>query len=310
MSVPYAKVIVNPAAGGCAAQWGWPRINRRLRDVGLSFDYEYSQGNGHAIELAQTSIKAGYRYLIAVGGDGTVHEVANGILRSTAPGEVTLGIISAGTACNFARSLGIPQDFASACSLLTSPRSVVIDVGLVEYQSGGKSLQRFFVNQADVGLGAAVVEARKRLPNRLGKTMNYALYAVGGLRSALSYRNQRAALCLENKVENIRLGTMVVANGAYFADGMHLAPQARVDDGLLDVVIAGDMGRLELLKILPRLYRESSVAHHQIRVQKATSVTIQSSEPLLVEADGELLGECPASFHVVPSALTIIKGTD
>lgn len=309
MSVPYAKVIVNPAAGGCAAQWEWPRINRRLRDIGLSFDYEYSQGNGHAIELAQASVKAGYRYLIAVGGDGTVNEVANGILRSTASSKVMLGIISAGTACNFARSLNLPQDFASACSLLASQRSVVIDVGLVEYRSKGESLERFFVNQADVGLGAAVVEARKRLPNRLGKTMNYALYAMGGIHSAINYRSQGAALCLEDKVENIRLGTIVVANGAYFADGMHLAPQARVDDGLLDVVIAGDISRLELLKIWPKLYRESSVAHHQIRVQQATSVTIQSPEQLLVEADGELLGECPASFRVVPSALTIIKGT-
>ncbi len=310
MSVPYAKVIVNPAAGGCAAQWEWPRISRRLRDIGLSFDYEYSQGSGHAIELAQASVKAGYRYLIAVGGDGTVNEVANGILRSPISSKVMLGIISAGTACNFAHSLGIPQDYASACSLLTSQRSVVIDVGLVEYRSGGKTLERFFVNQADVGFGAAVVEARKRLPNRLGKTMNYALYAMGGLRSALSYRNQGAALCLENKVENIRLGTMVVANGAYFADGMHLAPQARVDDGLLDVVIAGDIGSLALLKILPKLYRESQTTHPQIRVHQATSVTIQSPEPLLVEADGELLGECPASFRVVPSALTIIKGTN
>lgn len=310
MSVPYAKVIVNPAAGGCAVQREWPRISRRLRDIGLSFDYEYTAGSGHAIELAQASVEAGCRYLIAVGGDGTVNEVANGILRSTTSSKVMLGIISAGTACNFARSLGIPQDYASACSILTSQRRFLIDVGLVEYQSGGKTLQRFFVNEADVGFGAAVVDARKRLPNRLGKTMNYALYAMGGLRSALSYRNQGAAVCLENKVENIRLGIMVVANGAYFADGMYLAPQAKVDDGLLDVVIAGDIGRLALLKIWPKLYRESYVTHPQIRVQKATSVTIQSPEQLLVEADGELLGECPASFRVVPSALTIIRGSD
>lgn len=279
-----------------------------MHDIGLSFDYEYTEGNGHAIELAQTSAEAGYSHLIAVGGDGTVNEVANGILRSTASSKVILGIISAGTACNFARSLGIPQDYASSCSLLTSQRSFLIDVGLVEYQSRGKSLQRFFVNQADVGFGAAVVDARKRLPNRLGKTINYALYAVGGLHSALNYRNQGVTLCLESKVEHIRLGTMVVANGAYFADGMYLAPQARVDDGLLDVVIVGDIDKLELLKIWPRLYRENLVEHPQIRVEKATSITIQSPERLLVEADGELLGECPASFRVVPSALTIIKG--
>ncbi|MBI4180875.1 MAG: acylglycerol kinase family protein, partial [Chloroflexi bacterium] len=84
MSVPYAKVIVNPAAGGYAVNRGWPQIRRRLYDIGLSFDYEYTKDSGHAIELAQASVDAGYRYLIAVGGDGTVNEVANGILRSTA----------------------------------------------------------------------------------------------------------------------------------------------------------------------------------------------------------------------------------
>ena len=306
MSVPYAKVIVNPAAGGYSIRRKWPRIRRQLRDIGLSFDYAYTEGVGHAIELARTAADSGCRYLIAVGGDGTVNEVANGILCSTGSGNTILGIVSAGTACSFARSVGIPQGYIDACSLLTGQRRLLIDVGVVEYTSEGQYLQRFFVNEASVGLSATVMKASKHLPTHFGPTINYALHVFRGLRSLFSYRNKRVALRVENKVEAICICTVVMANGCYFGGRMYIAPQAKLDDGLLDMVIAGDTGRLELLKIWPTLYRGSHTTHPKIRVKKVTRVTIQPSEPVLVEADGELLGECPASFWVVPSALTVV----
>jgi len=306
MSVPYAKVIVNPAAGGYLIHREWPRISRQLQDIGLSFDYEYTEGVGHAIELAKAAADNGYRYLIAVGGDGTVSEVANGILCSTASGSIILGIVSAGTACSFARSVGIPQDYSSACSLLTGQRRLLIDVGVVEYKSKGQSLQRFFVNEAGVGFDAAVVEASKCLPKRFGPTINYYARVVRGLRSLFSYRNKRVVLCVENKVEAICTCTaVVVANGGYSGGGMHIAPHAELNDGLLDMVIVDDAGKFELLKIWPTLYGGSHITHPKIRVKKVASVAIQSSERVLVEADGELLGECPASFWLLPSALTI-----
>ena len=306
MSVPYAKVIVNPVAGGYSIHRDWPRISRQLRDIGLSFDYEYSEGTGHAIELARAATDTGYRYLIAVGGDGTVNEVANGILCSTGSGNTILGIVSAGTGGSFARSVGIPQDYTSACSRLTGQGRLLIDVGIVEYKSEGQSLQRFFVNAADVGFGAAVIEASKHLSKHFGRTINYALRVVRGLRSLSSYRNKDVTLRVENKVEATCICVMVVANGRYFGGSMYVAPHAKLDDGLLDVVIVGDVGKFELLKIWPTLYRGSHITHPKIRVKKVTSVTIQSSARLLVEADGELLGEGPASFWVMPSALTIV----
>ena len=144
MSVPYAKVIVNPAAGGYSVRRKWPRIRKRLRSIGLSFDYEYTEGIGHAVELAKAAADAGYRYLVAVGGDGTINEVANGILCSTGSASTILGIVSAGTACSLTRAVGIPQDYISACSVLTGQGRRLIDVGAVEYKSGGQSLKRFF----------------------------------------------------------------------------------------------------------------------------------------------------------------------
>ena len=306
MSVPYAKVIVNPAAGGSLIRRKWPRIRDQLRDIGLSFDYEYTEGIGHAIELAKLATDSGYRYLIAVGGDGTINEVANGILRSTASDNTILGIVSTGTDCSFARSLGIPQDYTAACSLLAGHRRLLIDVGVVEYTSEGQCVQRFFVNEAGVGFGATVIEAIKDIPRHYSPNINHLHRVFRGLRSLYHYRNKHVTLHMENKVDSICISIVVMANGCYLGGGMYVAPQAKFDDGLLDMVIVADTGRFELLKIWPTLYKGKHITHPKIRVEKVTSGSIRTSERVLVEADGEPLGEGPLSFWVLPSALTVV----
>jgi YegS/Rv2252/BmrU family lipid kinase len=306
MSLPQAKVIVNPAAGGYSVRREWPRIRKRMQRIGLPFDYEYSEGVGHAIEIAKTAVNDGYRYLVAVGGDGTVNEVANGILRSTASDDTILGIVSGGTECSFARSLGIPQNYAAACSLLTGHRRLLIDVGVVEYSSEGQYVQRYFVNEADVGFGATVIEATKDVPRHYSSTINHLHRVFRGIRSLYHYRNKHITLHIDNEVDSICTSVVVMANGCYLGGGMYVAPQAKLDDGLLDMVIVGDAGKFELLKIWPSTYKGKHITHPKIRVKKVTSGLIRTSERVLVEADGELIGECPVSFNIVPSALTIV----
>ena len=306
MSKQYAKVVVNPVAGGCSVGRDWPGISRQLNDVGLSFDYEFTKGTGHAIEIARQAADSGYRCLVVVGGDGTVNEVANGILRSAHSGNIILGIVSSGTANSFARSLGIAQDKVGACSLLTGQGRALIDVGVVQYWSQGRPLERFFVNVADVGFGSAVADAWKRLPNRLGRSINRTLRTVEGLRCLIKHHNKLMKLHIGEEVEAIFSCDVVIANGQYFADGMQIAPHARLDDGLLDVVTGGDLGISELLKIWPTLYSGGHIGHPKIRERKATTITIESDEQLLVEADGVIFGETPASFRVIPSTLAIV----
>jgi len=243
MSIPHAKVIVNPVAGAYSTRRKWPRISKLLRHVGLSFDYEYTEGVGHAIELAQAAASDGYQYIVAVGGDGTVNEVANGILNSTGSGNTALGVVSTGTGSDFVRSAGIPRDYASACSCLTSQRKSLIDVGVVEYKSKGQTLRRFFVNAAGIGFDAAVVEATERLPKHLGGTIPY---LAGLVRTLFGYRNKSVVMSIESRVEAKRILSVIVANGAYLGGGMHVAPEAELSDSLLDVVIIGDVGKFEL----------------------------------------------------------------
>jgi diacylglycerol kinase (ATP) len=303
MPVLPVKVIVNPTAGAYSTRRKWPIISRLLKHIGLSFDFQYTEGVGHAIELARAAASDGYRCLVVVGGDGTVNEVANGILYSTGAAKTALGVISTGTGSDFIRSVGIPRDYHSACSTLTSPRRLSIDVGVVEYQSKGQTLRRFFVNGAGVGFDAAVVEQTERMPKYLGGTIPY---LVGVLRALLGYRNKSVVINVGDEVMSGRILNTVVANGGYLGGGMHIAPLAKVNDSLLDVVVVGDLGKLELLKELPTVYKGTHINHPKVKMMKATHITIQSPERMLVHADGELLGEGPASFWVVPAALSLV----
>ena len=299
----YAKVIVNPVAGAYSTRRKWSFINKLLKRVGLSFDFQYTEGVGHAIELARAAASDGYRYLVAVGGDGTVNEVANGILYSTSAARAVLGVIGTGTGSDFIRSVGISRDYSIACSALTRFRRLSIDVGVVEYQSKGQTLQRFFVNAAGVGFDAAVVKETERLPKYFGGTIPY---LAGLVRTLFSYKNKSVILDIEDELERGRILNVVVANGGYVGGGMHIAPQAELNDSLLDVVIVGDVGKFELLKALPMVYKGTHLNHPKVSLRKATHITIESPEQMLVYADGELLGESPASFWVMPAALSIV----
>ena len=303
MPESYAKVIVNPVAGANATRRRWPRISRLLKKVGLSFDYQYTEGIGHATEIAREAAGNGYRYLVAVGGDGTANEVANGILDSAGAGTTALGVVSTGTGSDFARSLGIPRHYINACSPLANCHTALIDVGIVEYQRKGQSLRRFFINSAGIGFDAAAVQTTERLPKYFGGT---APYLIGLLRTLIGYRNQSVVLTVGDEVEAARILSVVVANGSYFGGGMHIAPEASLRDNMLDLVVFGDVGKFDLLRSLPMVYKGTHGRHPKVRMGKAGRVTIESSERILVQADGELLGEGPASFSLLPAKLNVI----
>ncbi len=302
-----ARVIVNPEAGSRSVSREWPQIEMLLREAGLSFDFEFTGEAGHATEIAGRAVERGCRYLIAVGGDGTVNEVATGILHSKHPHSTILGIVSTGTAHALAFSLGLADDIdnLNPYSFLVDPRSVLIDVGVVRCRKHGKPVERFFLNEASTGITAEIVEAWKTIPNRFGKSVNLALRTAAAYRALTVYRNKKARLQVGREVEVVSLCALVVANGPYFADRMLIAPRASLVDGLLNAVVARDMSRLDLMKIRPVLYVGSHLQHPAISQKATLALDIESEEDLLVEADGEVLGECPASFRILPSALKV-----
>jgi diacylglycerol kinase (ATP) len=296
------KFIVNPAAGSHTTHKKWKLITALLKHIGLHFDYEFTEGSGHAIELAKLAAINGYERIIAVGGDGTVNEVANGILNSTNPNDSLLGVISTGTGGDFIRSAGIPRDYLKACSNLSDSHRLLVDIGIVECFKNGKATKRFFINTAGLGLDAAVVAATEKLPKYFGGTIPY---LWGLVRTLFTYDNKSVVVHSNGKSESQRVVSIVVANGRFAGGGMHFAPTAKLDDGLLDMVTIGNFGKLELIKSFPKVYKGTHIFLPKVNVEKTTDISIESTEKALVYADGELLGESPARFKIIPSALQV-----
>ena len=304
MSKLFAKVIVNPTAGANSTHRKWPGISSLLKKIGLSFDFKFTEGKGHAIELARAAAEKGYKYLVAVGGDGTIHEVANGIMQKGSPERTSLGIICTGTGSDLSRSIGISHDYNQACHNLANPREITIDVGLVEYRKNGQTLQRYFVNSAGIGFDATVVDAVEKLPKYFGGTIPY---LTGLIRSFLFYHNKEVTFKIgDQPSEKARILSLVVANGRYFGGGMHIAPEAKLDDNLLDMVVLGNFGKIELLKNLKKVYTGTHLTHPKVKLVKDTRIIIESAQKFLLHADGEILGEGPVAFSLLPKALILL----
>ena len=304
MSKLYAKVIVNPTAGANSTHHKWPGISSVLKNIGLTFDFQFTEGKGHAVELARTAADKGYKCLVAVGGDGTIHEVANGILQKSCPDPTSLGIICTGTGSDLSRSIGISHDYNQACNNLANPREVTIDVGLVEYSKKGQNLQRYFVNSAGIGFDATVVDATEKLPKYFGGTIPY---LTGLVRSFLFYRNKEVSYKIgDQPVQKAKILSLVIANGRYFGGGMQIAPEAKLDDSLLDMVVLGNFGKIELLKNLKKVYSGAHLSLPKVKLYKDKKLVIESSQKFLLHADGEILGEGPVAFSLLPKALTLL----
>ena len=297
------RLIVNPAAGAGKTAGRWPAIKQYLQNKGLKFDYDITEDRGHATHLAKTAVEKSYEQIVAVGGDGTINEVVNGLYDSGNMKDVTLGIIGTGTGGDFSHTLGIPRHWQQACETLLHPKRVIADLGKVELINNGQSKKRLFVNFAGLGFDAEIVRATTVRFKKLG---GLPAYLAGLLTTLCNYRNRDIALKLDGKLQNRRVCTVVMSNGKYGGGSMFLAPNAKLDDGLFDVVIVGDVDKLDLLRSLPRIYRGTHLTHPKISVTRAREVEVQSTMPASIQADGELLGEAPARLSILPKAITIL----
>lgn len=301
---PRVKVIVNPAARGGTTARQWPAIVEQLRQNGIPFDYAFTEGTEHATALAGNAAQAGYETVVAVGGDGTVNEVVNGIVDKDGKGRATLGIICTGTGRDCIRSLNIPHDTGEACRLIAAGGCINIDIGFAEYMSDGNVNRRYYINTAALGFAAAVARRTKRL-KKLGGTIPF-LLAFAAVFAAYKARN--IAFDIDGRMKQERYLVIAVNNGRYFGGGMKITPGADPCDGLLDVVTIKDVNKVRLLYNFPRLYRGTHTTHPKVDIYKAKRVDVRTSEELLLQMDGEVVGEAPASFSIIPSALKVISG--
>lgn len=275
---------------------------RLLKSLGLHFEYEVTEAPGHAIELAQTAARKGYEMVVSVGGDGTINEVVNGLHNAGSAGNITLGVISTGTGSDYIRSVGISPQYEEACQHLLSPRKLTVDLGIVDFKNNGQMRHRLFVNFAGLGFDAEVVKATTQKFKRLGGLPSYLLAT---LTTFLFYQNREVSLNIDGHADTRKVCTIIMSHGKYGGGKMLVAPNADPRDGYFDVLVIGDLGKLDLLCSLPRVYRGTHLTHPKVFMKRAREIVIQSAQRMFLQADGEFLGEAPSTFRVLPSALTL-----
>lgn len=312
MSLPL--VIVNPASAGGATGEGWARAASSLRTHFGAFACALTKGAGDARLIAAREARAGRRLIIACGGDGTISEVACGILESGAGAE--LGILPSGTGGDFRRTLKMPTTAAGASRALRDGRTVEIDAGRVEFRRGtGETETRFFLNVASCGMGGEVIRrvseagAGSLVTRGAGVLGGRASYALASARAALSFAKPRLRVSLDDKPERqIVVTNLCIANARYFGGGMKIAPAAKLADGLFDVVAVGDMDALTIFTNAYKLYLGTHLDMTQVSHARARRIAVgaaDADEKVLLEVDGELIGTLPAIFEILPRALKV-----
>jgi diacylglycerol kinase (ATP) len=253
-------------------------------------DESRTERRGHAMELAAS---APADVVIAVGGDGTVHEVANGILKSGS--QAALGVVPVGTGSDFARALRLPRDPLAAARALVTAERRRIDVGEVN--------GRCFLTISGVGFDGEVAQQVNTWPKIFGGTL---MYVLGILKNLVTYSPVDVEIVLDGQPQRERLFLIALGNTAWNAGGMWLVPAARPDDGIFDIVIAGPLTKFEALMVLPKVFSGRHLGHPKVRQARAREVRITSATPLAIQADGESIGRLPATYTVRPGALTVL----
>jgi YegS/Rv2252/BmrU family lipid kinase len=299
-------IIVNPRSRGGRTGRLWPDLERRLRGILGRFDWEPTGAVRDAERIAAEAARAGVERIVVAGGDGTVSEVVTGLMASGLAGQVELGVLPLGTGGDFARGLGIPRDPGAAARQLAGAKPRPIDAGRVRYVGrDGAATESFFVNTATYGISGLVVDLVERATAKVPGPL---AFLIGTLRALAQYRVQPVRIAVDGEV--FFEGPLVLAtasNGEWFGGGMHLAPRARIDDGLLDVVVVPEMPVPSLVRRLPRLYRGTHLEVEGVSFRQGRVVEV---EPLAgdvpIEVDGEPLGRVPLRVEVVPGAIKLL----
>lgn len=301
-SMSYAKLIVNPVAGAGKSFKKWPEIKELLEDLKYDFDYSFTEFRGHAIELAKAAADSGYETIVSVGGDGTINETVNGLYQSGNISKITLGIISTGTGADYIRTLGIPRDYLKASKRLITPKLIKVDIGKLECINKGRNVSRLFINFAGMGFDAEIVKATTIRYKSMG---SMAAYLMGLFTTLVTYENKSLTIKTDGSKEYMKICTVIIGQGKFGGGGMMMTPKADISDGFFDVLIVGNLDKYDLLRSLPRIYRGTHLIHPKVKLIKARTVELYPDDAMSIQADGEIIGESPGLFTILPSILNI-----
>ena len=287
-------LIINPKAGnGRGAKIG-EFAQELFTERGVSFDLVYTEYPGHAVALARDA--EGYATVCSVGGDGTVFEVANGLIKAGKAEAVTLGVVPVGTGNSFSQDLGVHNDVTAAVEAIVNGRSKHIDVG--RFSTGGESY--YFLNVLGFGFVADVAAAASRY-----KAVREASYAIGVVQITATLSHYELELTVDGKKYHRDNCFVEICNSRYTGGNMLIAPDAKIDDGLLDVVLLDKISRWRLLKAFPLVFKGEHAKVPQTEFLKGKEITARTNIAKILTPDGEIFGSTPVEVTVQPKLLKV-----
>ncbi len=297
--MPQVTIILNPTSGRGMGGQNRAELERLLTAAASPssrWNIVETQAKGHGGTLARRAVEDGAEIVVAAGGDGTLNEVVNGLMEAErGRRNVTLGLLPMGTGNDFARCIGLGTDLKLAADTLFNGNPHFVDVG----QAQG----RWFINIAGCGFDAIVAERVNRGFRLLHGTSAY-LAAIA--HSLLHLKPSNLTLTLDGETRQVRALMCSVANATSYGGGMRVAPDARIDDGLFDICLLAEAGRVEFVRAFPRVFKGTHITHPKVTMLRARTIHIESDPPLPLLIDGEVLGTTPVTFTLLPRALKVL----
>ena len=300
-------VVVNPISGSGKGLDDFPLISKLLRDNGIRSESVFTEHKCHAAELTVSAINSGYRHIIVIGGDGTLHEVINGLFiqQSVEPSEVTIAVIAVGTGNDWIRMFGIPTRYSEAIRAIKEGYTFLQDVAAVEYEESRYRQVRYAANVAGVGFDAAVIKRLQQMRNKGCKGKSSYLRAL--VRTFFGYKPTGTKIWVDGRLMyNNLLLSMAIGVGKYNGGGIQQLPAAVADDGLLDLTIIRPLHWWNIIFRLKRLFNGNIYTIGHVLHAQGRHIRIESSPELPLEVDGELYGHSPIEIHNVHREVRVI----
>ena len=300
-------VVVNPISGYGKGLDDFPLISKLLRDNGIACEAVFTEHKYHATELTVSAITEGYRHIIVVGGDGTLHEVVNGLFiqKCVEPAEVTVAVISVGTGNDWIRMYGLPKQYSAVIRAIKEGYTFLQDVAAVEYEESRYNQTRYMANVAGVGFDAAVIKRGMTMRERGAKGAS--LYIRALISTFFRYKPTGVKIWIDDRLMyNNLLFSLAIGVGKYNGGGIQQLPIAVADDGLLDITLIRPIHWWHILFRLRRFFNGEIYSIGHVQHLQGSKIRIESSPEIQLEIDGELLGGTPVELRVLHRAVKVI----
>ena len=294
-------IIVNPYSGNRNISEQWKEIQQLLKTKKINFSFAFTQFSKHEIELVDKAIQNGFRNIISIGGDGTLHHVVNGIMqqRYVKTSDITIAVIPKGTGNDWIKTYNIPNDIEKAIEIISKKKTILQDIGVLETKNKTVS---YFNNVAGLGYDGYIVNKLKTL-----KRFGSIAYLLSGLAGLLLYKKSIFKIIFDDKIIEVKCLMTIFGLCKYSGGGMQFTKDVNSSDGLFDITIAKNLNLFDLVFNLPKLYSGKIVNHKKIETYKTKEIRVIPIEKKpFIQADGELIGTGKVSVKIIKKALNFV----